>query len=75
VPSVDRVKGQADVRPALDAAIAFTAESVAPLRKLPGDEVLKLEFKVSWGSTYNPEILLEHAICHLLRHRRQLERW
>ena len=24
---------------------------------------------------YDPEILLEHAICHLLRHRLQLERW
>lgn len=24
---------------------------------------------------YNPESMLEHAICHLLRHRRQLERW
>lgn len=75
VPFVERVKGQADVRPALETAIAFTAESVAPMRKLSGEEVLKLEFKVSWGSTYNPEILLEHAICHLLRHRRQLERW
>ena len=21
------------------------------------------------------QILLEHAICHVLRHRRQLERW
>ena len=72
---VDRVKGQGDVRPALDAEIRYTEESVAPMRRLPGDEVTKIEFKVSWGSVYNPEILLEHAICHLLRHRRQLERW
>jgi uncharacterized damage-inducible protein DinB len=74
-PFADRVKGQHDVRPALDAELRYTEESAAPMRKLPGDEVLKIEFRVSWGSTYNPEILLEHAICHLLRHRRQLERW
>jgi len=24
---------------------------------------------------YDPEMLLEHAVVHLLRHRRQLERW
>ena len=70
-----RVKAQGDVRPALDAEIRLTEESVAPMRRLPGDEVLKVEFKVSWGPVYNPEILLEHAICHLLRHRRQIERW
>jgi hypothetical protein len=33
------------------------------------------EFTVSWGVRYDPETLLEHAVCHLLRHRRQLERW
>jgi len=72
---IDRVKAQRDVRAALDAEIRFTEESVVPMRPLPGDAVLKIEFKVSWGAVYNPEILLEHAICHVLRHRRQLERW
>lgn len=74
-PFADRVKAQGDVRPALDAEIRYTEESVAPMRALSGEDVLKVEFKVSWGPVYNPEILLEHAICHLLRHRRQLERW
>jgi hypothetical protein len=64
-----------DSSAAFDAEILHTEESVAPMRRLPGDEVTKIEFKVSWGPVYNPEILLEHAICHLLRHRRQLERW
>ena len=71
----DRVKAQGDVRPALDGEIRLTEESVAPMRALPGEDVLKIEFRVSWGPVYNPEILLEHAICHILRHRRQLERW
>lgn len=74
-PFRERVKAQGDVRPALDFEIRLTEESVAPMRVLSGEDILEMEFKVSWGSVYNPEILLEHAICHLLRHRRQLERW
>ena len=30
---------------------------------------------VSWGQVYDPEQLLEHAIVHILRHRRQIERF
>jgi len=29
----------------------------------------------SWGQRYNIEQLLEHAIVHILRHRRQIERF
>ena len=28
-----------------------------------------------WGVTYNLEQLLEHAIVHILRHRRQIEKF
>lgn len=30
---------------------------------------------VKWGQLYDPEQLLEHAIVHILRHRRQIERF
>ncbi len=30
---------------------------------------------VRWGQKYDPEQLLEHAIVHILRHRRQIERF
>lgn len=43
---------------------------------------LKLEEKnpdnkimVSWGQRYDAEQLLEHAIVHILRHRRQIQRF
>lgn len=29
----------------------------------------------SWGQSFDPEQLLEHAIVHILRHRRQIERF
>lgn len=30
---------------------------------------------VRWGQRYDPEQLMEHAIVHILRHRRQIERF
>jgi len=30
---------------------------------------------VRWGQSYDPEQILEHAIVHILRHRRQIERF
>jgi uncharacterized damage-inducible protein DinB len=33
------------------------------------------KIKVSWGQLYDVEQLMEHAIVHILRHRRQIERF
>jgi len=33
------------------------------------------KFKVRWGQKYDVEQLYEHAIVHILRHRRQIERF
>ena len=33
------------------------------------------KFKVGWGQLYDIEQLVEHAIVHILRHRRQIERF
>jgi len=72
----ERVRAPADVRPLLVDALRFTEDAVEPLRALDGDALLALEIPVRWSPhPYNPEVLLQHAICHLLRHRRQLERW
>jgi DNA recombination protein RmuC len=35
----------------------------------------QLTFTVRWGPRYDPEMILEHGVCDLLRHRRPLERW
>ena len=37
------------------------------------DPDLDLEFKTNWGGTMGVESMLEHALVHLMRHRRQLE--
>ena len=36
------------------------------------DEAKKM--KTSWGQSYDIEQIMEHAIVHILRHRRQIER-
>jgi hypothetical protein len=33
------------------------------------------KFRVRWGQSYDVEQIFEHAIVHILRHRRQIERF
>lgn len=60
----------------LDAAFAFTEKTFEahPDIKL---EVFETEQKmrVRWGQLYDAEQIMEHAIVHILRHRRQIERF
>ncbi len=70
-----RIGSPRDVRGALAEGITFTEATVEPLLNAPQEEIQGLTFTVRWGPVYDPEMILEHAVCHLLRHRRQLERW
>jgi uncharacterized damage-inducible protein DinB len=65
------------LRPLLAAALRYTEATVAGLRADPAfaaQEVSSILFSVNWGPVYDPEGMLEHAIVHLLRHRRQIQR-
>ena len=62
------------VRPALAEAMQYTEESLAGWYEDPASSE-SVKFEVRWGPTYDAEMILEHAIVHLLRHRRQIERW
>ncbi len=70
-----RLHAPRDVRGLLTEGIVLTEETVEPLLKATEQEIQALSFTVRWGPRYDPEMILEHAVCHLLRHRRQLERW
>lgn len=60
---------------ALKEMLSFT-ESV--FQDFPGMELEEKDpekkMLVSWGQRYSVEQLMEHAIVHILRHRRQIER-
>lgn len=65
----------AGARRLLREALRYTESALDGFYDADYDANRALEFTVRWGPRYDPEMLLEHAIVHLLRHRRQLERW
>ena len=70
----DAVTTPSALRPLLSQELRHTEATVDGC---PSDEASleALRFQVRWGPIYDPEMILEHAIVHLLRHRRQIERW
>lgn len=70
-----RIGRPSDVRGLLAEGVLLMEETVEPLLHLGDEGIQAISFVVRWGPRYDPEMLLEHAVCHVLRHRRQLERW
>ena len=70
-----QLRSPQEVRRLLTDGILLTEETVEPLLNATDQEIQTLSFTVRWGPRYDPEMILEHAVCHVLRHRRQLERW
>jgi len=64
-----------DFREQMKRALRHTEATVVPLQGITEKAASKLVFTVRWGPTYDPEMILEHGVVHILRHRRQLERW
>jgi uncharacterized damage-inducible protein DinB len=66
----------ADFMTDLDAMYAFNVGVLSRLQDadLEGHDPSQ-RIVSPWGQTYDAEQLLEHAIVHILRHRRQLERF
>lgn len=60
----------------LDALLAYNEQFLSDYPGLKLEEhAPEKKLKVSWGQLYDPEQLFEHAIVHVLRHRRQTERF
>ena len=60
----------------LNNVLKFTQETFATIE----DDVLEecdssKKIRTSWGQLYDIEQLMEHAIVHILRHRRQIEKF
>lgn len=62
-------KGISEINNMLD----FTEQSFDSLWYKTNEEIEKLKFNTRWNVTYDFEQLIEHAIVHILRHRRQIE--
>lgn len=59
----------------LEAALRYTAEILDGRWEMSAAEISEVVIKTRGGAVYDAEGLLEHAIVHLLRHRRQIEKF
>jgi uncharacterized damage-inducible protein DinB len=59
----------------LDAVLAYTAETLEGRWLLTHEEMSGAFVNSGWGVRYDVEQLLEHAVVHVLRHRRQIEKF
>jgi len=55
--------------------LEYTAQTLNGRWEMTDEEIENITIPSRWGVTYNLEQLLEHAIVHILRHRRQIEKF
>ena len=55
--------------------LEYTVQTLEGKWEMTDEEINKIKIETRWGAAYDMEMLLEHAIVHILRHRRQIERF
>lgn len=66
---------KADVINKLNEALAYMCETLNDKWNISPEEADALQIHARWGPTYDFEQLFEHAIVHVMRHRRQIEKF
>lgn len=74
-PLSERLLAHGEMPEQIDAMLRYTVETLEGRWEMPEEEFSAMAMKTSWGVTYDLEQLLEHAIVHVLRHRRQIEKF
>ncbi len=64
-----------DVVPKLRGALDYMGTTLDGRWELPEPDANAMQMQARWGPVYDFEQLLEHAIVHVMRHRRQIERF
>lgn len=59
----------------LDAMLGYMAETLEGRWRMTDAEMTGAVINAGWGVRYDAEQLLEHAVVHVLRHRRQIEKF
>jgi uncharacterized damage-inducible protein DinB len=70
----ERTLSRDEAAPAIDRMLAYTVETLEGWWEMSEEEIMGTVIDSRWGQRYDMEQLLEHAIVHVLRHRRQIER-
>ncbi|HEY6328134.1 MAG TPA: DinB family protein [Blastocatellia bacterium] len=63
-----------DTEARFNAMLEYTVQTLDGRWEMDWEEIAAIFIDSRWGVRYNLEQLLEHAIVHILRHRRQIER-
>ena len=71
----DEKVSRADAIVQFRAMLAYMVETLRTKWDLTDEESNAMQMTVRWGPIFNFEQLFEHAIVHVLRHRRQIERF
>jgi hypothetical protein len=58
----------------MDKMLDYTSGTLEGKWNISEEEIMNIKIKSRWGPEYDIEQLLEHAIVHILRHRRQIEK-
>ena len=59
----------------LNKMLIYSVETLQDKWELSDDEIMKVKIISRHGPSYDIEQMLEHAIVHILRHRRQIEKF
>ena len=59
----------------IDAFLNYTIETLEGRWEMSEEQIERTIVHPRWGGNYHMEQLLEHAIVHILRHRRQLDKF
>lgn len=70
-----RLISKAEIGGEIDAILVYTAETLDGKWEMSDDEIVNFVTASGENFTENLEQLLEHAIVHILRHRRQVEKF
>lgn len=57
----------------LDALLQHSEERLTPKVNITNEEIANNIIKSPWGQKFDFDQLLEHAVMHIIRHRRQIE--
>lgn len=74
-PVEDKLIALGEIEGEIDKMLACTIETLDGRWEMAREEMTNAVIKARWGVTYDIEQLLEHAIVHVLRHRRQIEKF
>jgi uncharacterized damage-inducible protein DinB len=58
----------------IELMLEYTIQTLDGKWEMPDEVIVRTTIHSLWGVTYDLEQLLEHAIVHILRHRRQIEK-